>query len=99
MLAGTGRVPGEGAGRGRRASVLVMTGVWVSDAESALGTRVLAHLATCAGLTNVPIEQCDVAVYTGGSDPDARARRRESITAGASAIFERIEQARHLVVV
>ena len=76
-----------------------MTGVWVSDAESALGTRVLAQLATCAGLTNVPIEQCDVAIYTGGSDPDARARRRESITAGASAILERIEHARHLVVV
>jgi nucleoside-diphosphate-sugar epimerase len=73
--------------------------VWVSDADSALGTRVLSLLALDDGLDAATIDICDIAVYTGGSDPDTRARRRESMTVGASVIFDRIEAARHLVVV
>ena len=38
-------------------------------------------------------------MYTGGSDPDARSRRRESITAGAAAVFDQIGDARHFVIV
>jgi len=45
------------------------------------------------------IGTCEIAVYTGGSDPDARSRRRESITAGASVIFDQIGHARHFVIV
>jgi nucleoside-diphosphate-sugar epimerase len=76
-----------------------MTGVWVSDADSALGTRVLGRLAGIGELESASAEDCDVAVYIGGSDPDTRARRRESITAGAAAIIDRVAAARHLVVV
>jgi nucleoside-diphosphate-sugar epimerase len=76
-----------------------MTGVWVSDAESALGTRVLSRLATIDGLANVPLDQAEVALYTGGSDPDTRARRRESLTAGAAEMLAGLECAEHLVVV
>ncbi len=71
----------------------------MSDADSALGTRVLSLLALVDGLDAATIDTCDIAVYTGGSDPDTRARRRESMTVGASVIFDRIAAARHLVVV
>lgn len=76
-----------------------MTGVWVSDADSALGTRVLARLATVTGLDLVGPERCDIAVYLGAADPDARARRRESITAGAAQVLDQLNAATHLVVV
>jgi nucleoside-diphosphate-sugar epimerase len=75
------------------------TGIWVSDADSALGTRVLGRLSAVPGLTTVPIEACDVAVYTGAADPDTLARRRQSITRGAADVFDQIVAARHLVVV
>lgn len=74
-------------------------GVWVSDAESALGTRVLALLAHEVGLVPAPLGEADVVVYTGGSDPDARARRRESVTAGAAQLLGSLGRASHLVVV
>ena len=76
-----------------------MTGVWVSDADSALGTRVLARLATVAGLDLVEPGRCEVAVYLGAADPDARARRRESIAAGAAQALDDLDTASHLVVV
>ncbi len=76
-----------------------MTGVWVSDADSALGTRVLGRLAGSAGLDLSRPELCDVAIYLGAADPDARARRRESITAGAAEAFDALATATHLVVV
>lgn len=76
-----------------------MTGVFVSDAESALGTRVLSRLATIDGLDNVPLDQAEIALYTGGSDPDTRARRRESLTAGAADMLSGLGRAEHLVVV
>jgi nucleoside-diphosphate-sugar epimerase len=75
------------------------TGVWVSDAESALGTRVLAQLGTDESMAAVALDECDIAIYIGGADPDTRARRRESLAAGANAVFERLHHARHLVVV
>ena len=68
----------------------------MSDADSALGTRVLGRLGTHEWSD---IASCEIAVYTGGSDPDARSRRRESVTAGASAIFDQIANARHVVIV
>jgi nucleoside-diphosphate-sugar epimerase len=80
-------------------SGVATTGIWVSDADSALGTRVLGRLATVAGFDSVPVEQCDVAVYTGAADPDTLARRRQSITRGAAAVFDQIDEARHVVVV
>ncbi len=73
--------------------------MWVSDAESALGTRVLARLAAIDGLANTELGSGDIAVYLGAADPDSRARRRESITAGAAAIIDSLGAARHLVVV
>ncbi len=79
--------------------VPMTNGVWVSDADSALGTRVLARLAAHDDLESVPFEDCDVAIYIGGADPDARARRRESVAAGANAVLEQLQSARHLVVV
>jgi nucleoside-diphosphate-sugar epimerase len=76
-----------------------VTGVWVSDADSALGGRVLRRLAAVPDLRIVPLPECDVAVQLGGSDPDARARRRESVTAGAVAMFDEIGAANHIVLV
>lgn len=76
-----------------------MTGVWVSDAESALGARVVARVDTIGGVESASMDECQVAVYTGGSDPDSRARRRESMTVGASTMLEGLGAAQHLVVV
>ena len=68
----------------------------MSDADSALGSRVLRRLGDHDW---ADVASCEIVVYTGGSDPDARSRRRESITTGASAIFDQIDQARHVVIV
>ena len=76
-----------------------MTGVWVSDAASALGTRVLGRLAAVDGLATAELGAGEIAVYLGAADPDSRARRRESITAGAAAILDSLGATRHLVVV
>jgi nucleoside-diphosphate-sugar epimerase len=76
-----------------------MTGVWVSDTDSALGTRVLARLAAVDGLDLVEPARCDIAVYLGAADPDSRARRRESITVGAAQALDALDRATHLVVV
>jgi nucleoside-diphosphate-sugar epimerase len=76
-----------------------VTRIWVSDADSALGSRVLARLDASGNFERSGVDRCEVAVYTGGSDPDARSRRRESITAGAAAIIDEIGDARHFVVV
>lgn len=76
-----------------------MTGVWVSHADSALGARVLRRLAHAPGIEIAGLPECDVAVQLGGSDPDARARRRESVTAGAMPMFDELRRARHIVLV
>jgi nucleoside-diphosphate-sugar epimerase len=76
-----------------------MTGVWVSDADSALGTRVLGRLAVIDGIDSVEAGTGEIAVYLGAADPDSRSRRRESITAGAAAMLDTVAAARHLVVV
>lgn len=76
-----------------------MTAVWVSDADSALGARVLARLGAIEGIATTPMSECEVAVYAGGSDPDSRARRRESMTVGVSTMFEGLDAVRHLIVV
>jgi nucleoside-diphosphate-sugar epimerase len=76
-----------------------VTGVWVSDADSPLGRRVVARLSQQPDLPMAPLNECDVAVYLGGSDPDTRSRRRESVTAGAVAMFDHIERASRIVLV
>ena len=73
-----------------------MARIWVSDADSALGTRVLGRLGAHEW---ADLATCEIAVYTGGSDPDTRSRRRESVTAGASAMFDQLGEARHVVIV
>ena len=73
--------------------------LWVSDAESALGSRVLARVQPDAQFVTVPLEQAQVVVLTGGSDPDTRARRRESVAAAAASTFADLRAAHHLVVV
>ncbi len=71
----------------------------MSDADSALGTRVLARLSVQPEVHCASVAECDVAVYLGGSDPDTRSRRRESVTAGAVAMLDQIEAACHIVLV
>lgn len=73
--------------------------MWVSDADGALGVRVLRRLTELPGIEIAPLAECDVAVQLGGSDPDARARRRESVTAGVVEMFDQIGAARHIVLV
>jgi nucleoside-diphosphate-sugar epimerase len=74
-------------------------GIWVSDADTALGTRVLGRLGTIAPFRSVGAGECEVAIYTGAADPDRLARRRQSLTKGAAAVFDQIQRARHLVLV
>jgi hypothetical protein len=76
-----------------------VTRIWVSDADSALGSRVVARVGALPQFEWSDVRNCEIAVYTGGSDPDARSRRRESITAGATAIFDQIGDVRHFVIV
>jgi nucleoside-diphosphate-sugar epimerase len=73
--------------------------IWVSDADSALGSRVIARLARQPDVEWADLASCDIAIYAGGSDPDTRSRRRESVTAGAAAIVDQAGAARHLVIV
>lgn len=78
---------------------MVANGVWVGDADGALGTRVLELLADDLDLRPASLEEASVVVWTAGADPDARARRRESLTAGAAAMFGRLAAASHVVIV
>lgn len=71
----------------------------MSDAASALGVRVLARLAESGVVSATAPETSDVAVLLGAADPDALARRRESLTAGAAAVLDRLDTAHHVVLV
>jgi len=51
-----------------------------------------------SGVRIAPLAECDIAVQLGGSDPDTRARRRESVTAGAVAMFADLGPAAHHIV-
>lgn len=73
--------------------------MWVSDADSALGTRVLGRLGAVAGLERAEAPTSEVAVYLAAADPDTLARRRMSLTSGALAMLDEVSAARHLVVV
>jgi len=81
------------------AAVPTVVGVYVSDAGSALGTRVLSRLTALPGLDSVELGAAQIAVHAAGSDPDARARRGESIAAGAAEMLAGLGGAEHLVVV
>jgi nucleoside-diphosphate-sugar epimerase len=59
----------------------------------------LAERAPTTGVHPAELGAADVVVHTGGADPDTRARRRESLTAGAAEVFGRLGSATHLVVV
>ncbi len=74
-------------------------GVWVSDATSTLGARVVSQLAARSDVHLAELGDADVVVHTAGADPDTRARRRESVTAGAAEVFARLGAATHVVVV
>ena len=78
---------------------MVANEVWVGDADGALGTRVLELLADDLDLRPASLEEASVVVWTAGADPDARARRRESLTAGAAVMFGRLAAASHVVIV
>ena len=100
VVSGGGDVGVAGAGAtGVDATGVDAIGVYVSDAESALGTRVMSRLAPLPGLATADLGAADIAVYAGGSDPDARARRRESIAVGAAEMLAGLGRAEHLVVV
>ena len=71
--------------------------LWVSDASSALGSRVLARLN---GTTTLADEQdCEVLVWLTAANAEARARRHESATEGLTATLVAARGARHVVLV
>jgi nucleoside-diphosphate-sugar epimerase len=71
--------------------------LWVSDASSALGSRVLARLN---GTTTLADEQdCEVLVWLTAANAEARARRHESATEGLTATLVAARAARHVVLV
>ncbi len=71
--------------------------MWVSDASSALGSRVVARLNGSAGL--VDQSECDVLVWLTAANAEARARRHESATEGITAALVAAQSARHVVLV
>jgi len=75
--------------------------VHISGADSNLGTRVLARLAENPSLVDGSADDCDVVVHLGAADHDLRARRRESVTTGATAMLDEatLGDAGHLVLV
>ncbi len=76
-----------------------MVDVWVSDVQSPLGRRVTALLSAVPSVHFVEAGDCEVAIHLGAADPDARARRRESVTAGANDVVASIDSATALVLV
>jgi nucleoside-diphosphate-sugar epimerase len=88
------------------------TTVLVTGTESHLGARVVNRLANSAmyevvgsappsDAGDMAVGRVEVAVHLTAGDHDARARRRESVTAGASALIELAETrgVQHLVLV
>ncbi|HEY3484554.1 MAG TPA: NAD-dependent epimerase/dehydratase family protein, partial [Ilumatobacteraceae bacterium] len=78
--------------------------VYVRGAEGALGTRVLSRLEAVPGLevaTQPDAAGWNTIVELGAGDHDARARRRESVTAGAAQLVADAETfgADHVVLV
>lgn len=75
--------------------------VHVSGVDGNLGARVLTRLADHPTLTDGLAEDCDVVVHLGAADHDLRARRRESVTTGATAMLgvATLGTAEHLVLV
>jgi nucleoside-diphosphate-sugar epimerase len=71
--------------------------LWVSDAASALGSRVVARLHERSPL--VALADCEVLVWLTASNAEARARRHESATEGITAALVTAVAARHVVVV
>ena len=75
--------------------------IWVGDADSGLGTRVLSRLADLERFAPGSPGDCDVVIHLGPGDHDTRARRGESLTEGTSVLLAEASRssARHLVLV
>jgi nucleoside-diphosphate-sugar epimerase len=75
--------------------------IWVNDADSGLGTRVLGRIATYDRFVYGESGACDVVIHLGPGDHDTRARRGESLTEGTSTLLAGASRsgARHLVLV
>ena len=73
------------------------TGVWVSDASSALGARVVARMNGSTRL--VAQDDCEVLVWLTAANAEARARRHESATEGITAALAGAVAVRHVVLV
>lgn len=75
--------------------------IWVNDADSGLGTRVLGRLAAHDRFAPGEPGACDVVIHLGPGDHDTRARRGESLTEGTSTLLAEASRsgARHVVVV
>jgi nucleoside-diphosphate-sugar epimerase len=71
--------------------------VWVSEASSALGRRVVAGLNGVVPF--VDQQRCDVLVWLTAANVEARARRHESATEGITAALAAATAARHVVLV
>jgi nucleoside-diphosphate-sugar epimerase len=75
--------------------------VHVTGAEANLGSRVLKLLAANPAVTAGSATASDIVIHLGAGDHDLRARRRESVTAGAATMLEDATagHASHLVLV
>lgn len=75
--------------------------VHVSGADGDLGGRVVARLEADPAYAPGSSDECDVVVHLGAGDHDTRARRRESVTAGAADMLATATKAGadHLVLV
>jgi nucleoside-diphosphate-sugar epimerase len=76
-----------------------MSRVWVSDASSGLGSRVLQLLSEDDDIELGEQADSDVLVWLTANNADARARRRESATEGIIAVLAAATGVRHVVLV
>ncbi|MCU1503532.1 MAG: hypothetical protein JWM12_2886, partial [Ilumatobacteraceae bacterium] len=75
------------------------TRVWVSDATTGLGARVLRSLGNDPGIVLAEPDDCDVLVWLTAANAEARARRHESATEGITSALASAATARHVVLV
>jgi nucleoside-diphosphate-sugar epimerase len=76
-----------------------VTRVWVSDATSGLGARVVRKLGNDPAIELGDQVDCDVLVWLTAANAEARARRHESATEGITAALVAAAAARHVVLV
>lgn len=81
------------------ATLLTTSAVWVGDATSGLGSRVLSLLTADAGVRLVEPDECEVMVWLDAHDADALASRRQSALHGLGAALAACPKATHVVLV